>query len=708
MEKIIASAISPAGLDSDILQYLEQQQAPLNLESAIIYYGFPVFKDYEDLSIKSKFVILSKYHGLILLTPSYPHDLEEDDEHLSQLYSFIEAAMKKSKIIRINKKKLALNLDSYLFAADINPDVLGEFENEVLESLEGLREILNDIELETELPARVFNEARSIIEGSKALSRASKRTKLSDDPSTKLNILIALEKEVANFDIEQRKIAISLINGPQRIRGLAGSGKTVVLAMKAAHIHLQHPTKRILFTFYTKSLYGLIKETIARFYRHFAGDEPNWEYIDVLHAWGGRSIDGVCFNACIDNSIGSITFSEARSINPNDPFSVVCEHIESKHISSKYDYILVDEAQDLPNSFFKLCYKLAHGELGQNKNIVWAYDELQSIFNIYQRTPEELFGSCNDGSPRIDLNLFRANLSFGQSNDLVLFKCYRNPLEVLITAHALGMAIYSERPVQMLENVEHWNDVGYEVQGEQSYSVGKRVTIRRERKNSPLSIYEHQTVNEIIQCYRASSMIDECQWIADGVANAIGEGLKPHDILVICLDDRYAKGYFSKISLYLTQKAIRSNNLLSSSAAAPPFLLDEMVTLSTVHRAKGNEAAMVFAVGIDAIYPHRHSRSGRNKLFTAFTRTKAWLRVSGIGNKAQLFFSEINTCIDNSPNLVFEVPDVGEIETIQRDLNAKPQEILKLHELVGDLIEKGYSEDDIQMEMKFSRDKDDE
>jgi superfamily I DNA and RNA helicase len=39
-----------------------------------------------------------------------------------------------------------------------------------------------------------------------------------------------------------------------------------------------------------------------------------------------------------------------------------------------------------------------------------------------------------------------------------------------------------------------------------------------------------------------------------------------------------------------------------------------------VYRAKGNEAAAVFAVGIDAI--ETESRNGRNKIFTASTVIK--------------------------------------------------------------------------------------
>jgi superfamily I DNA and RNA helicase len=701
LEKIIATELPPNGIESQIFTYLEDNLEDLNLENSIIYYGFPVFKDYEDSSVKSKFCILSKSHGLIILNTASSNDITDDDDNLDQLYSFIESALKKSKIIRINKKKLAINLESALYIENLPDDIKDNLENEIVCSLRGIKSLLDGVKIEPEIQGDIFDEVRSIIEGSKALSRASKRIKVSEDPSTKLNFLIALEKEVANFDVEQRKIAISLINGPQRIRGLAGSGKTVVLAMKAAHIHLQHPTKKILFTFYTKSLYGLIRESIARFYRHFAGDEPNWELIEILHAWGGRYIDGVYYNACTDNSISGISFPEAKRQNYSDPFSVVCKDASLKSIEQKYDYILIDEAQDLPNEFFQLCYKLAKGNTGPSKNIVWGYDELQSIFNVYQRTPEELFGSDEDGKPRIDLNAFSSSLSFGQSNDLVLYKCYRNPLEVLVTAHALGFAIYAKKPVQMLENKAHWEDVGYYIEDDKELLVGSKVRIGRKRECSPLSIYEHQSVDDIIQHYEATTVDDECSWIIDRIIEAKNEGIKSHDILIICLDDRNAKTYFSKISLLLVRNGIRSNNLLASSSTAPPFMLEEMITLSTVHRAKGNEAAMVFAIGIDGLYKERELRSGRNKIFTAFTRTKAWLRVTGIGVRARTFFNEIDQSIEESPFLSFEVPSTQEIETIQRDLSSKPQEMIKLNEMVEDLIEKGYSKEDIQLELKL-------
>ncbi|MEN4052701.1 ATP-binding domain-containing protein [Sulfurimonas sp. NWX79] len=697
MEKIIATEIQPEGIDSTILDYLEKNSTELRLENAIIYYGFPIFKDYDDVSIKARLVILSPYHGLILLYPSSEDKIIEDDESLEQLYSFIETSLKRSKIIRINKRNLAIPLDSFLYLSTTNK--YDELENNILTSLSAISETLKEIELDKKLEDNILNESRSIIEGSKALSKTTKREKVSEDPTSKSNILIELEKEISNFDEEQRKIAISLINGPQRIRGLAGSGKTIVLAMKVANIHLQYPNKKILFTFYTKSLYNLIKELITKFYWHYAGTEPNWDLIDILHSWGGRSIDGVAYNACIDNSLEILSFKEAKKISSDDVFQVVCNDIIQHDIQSKYDYILIDEAQDLPNEFFKLCYQLAHGENGNGKNIVWAYDELQSIFNVYQRTPQELFGNDSNGEPCIDLSLFQRDLHATQKNDLVLYKCYRNPLEVLITAHALGFGLYSPQHVQKLEDANHWRDVGYTVEGNQSFDIGDTVTVRRDKENSPLSIYNYQKKEDIIQCYQAEDLREECHWIADKIEEAIKDGLKPQDLLVIVLDDRYVKAYFSKLSLYLSEKGIRSNNLQASTLAAPPFSIKDMVTLSTVHKAKGNEAAMVFAAGLDALYSQRNTIRGRNKLFTAFTRTKAWLRVSGAGENINVFFDEIKQSLDNSPNLRFTIQ---EIRTIQRDLDTNPQEMKEFQQMILDLKKKGYSKE--QLKMLFEKD----
>lgn len=698
MKKIPAMEIRPKGIDTELLSVLEDNEKLLELDNATIYYGFPVYRDYNNAQLRASITILSPKHGIIMLITSVCENIEAIDAELSQLYVHAESSMRKSKILRATKSMLRIPIDCFLYAEDAKEEVL---ENLVLRSTEQMLQCIKKKIIEKELDKDVMEEARAVLEGAKAMPRPAKRIVKNPDAMNKQNILIKLEEEVSNFDVEQRKVAISLIKGPQRIRGLAGSGKTVVLAMKAANIHMQYPDRSILFTFYTKSLYGLIKNTISRFYRHYTGEEPNWKKIDILHAWGGRSIEGVCSNAAIDNDTLSVPFYSAKKANPSDPFMAVCKHIEKADLEPKYDYILVDEAQDLPDQFFRICYKLAKGGCGKEKNIVWAYDELQSIFNVYQRTPKELFGEDEYGNPRIDLDLFRSGLQFGQDNDLVLYRCYRNPLDILLTAHALGFAIYSDQPVQMLENREHWHDVGYIVEGDKELTVGEKVSILRPSQNSPLSIYEHQNSKDLIKTYDAKSFNDECNWICDEILTCINdEGLNPDDIMVISMDDRNARAYFSNMSVTLLKSGVKTNNLLISRLAAPPFSLPNMVTLSTVHRAKGNEAAVVFAVGMDALFPIRRSRQGRNRIFTAFTRAKGWLYATGIGFKAGFFFKEMYESMANSPALRFVVPDSQYIDTIQRDMMTKDTEVLHLIKDIEKLQEMGYTKEQIEIEIQ--------
>ena len=68
---------------------------------------------------------------------------------------------------------------------------------------------------------------------------------------------------------------------------------------------------------------------------------------------------------------------------------------------------------------------------------------------------------------------------------------------------------------------------------------------------------------------------------------------------------------------------------------------------------------MVFTIGVDAIYQNRKQQQARNKLFTAFTRAKGWLRVSGMGSGAAKFKEEIDKALQLMPRMQFIQPDVS-------------------------------------------------
>ncbi|NEQ75928.1 MAG: hypothetical protein F6K23_24575 [Okeania sp. SIO2C9] len=81
--------------------------------------------------------------------------------------------------------------------------------------------------------------ALSILQGAPTLRREIRPEPKKN--SSKAALLRQVELQMEGLDREQHKIAVQIPNGPQRIRGLAGSGKTVVMCMKAAWMHNKHP-----------------------------------------------------------------------------------------------------------------------------------------------------------------------------------------------------------------------------------------------------------------------------------------------------------------------------------------------------------------------------------------------------------------------------------------------------------------------------------
>ncbi|MDD3183675.1 MAG: helicase, partial [Alphaproteobacteria bacterium] len=193
--------------------------------------------------------------------------------------------------------------------------------------------------------------------------------------------LKCLEDSIANLDNLQGRAVIETVDGVQRIRGLAGSGKTIVLALKAAYLHAQHPDWKIAVTFNTRSLKGQFRQLINTFTIEQTNEEPDWDNIHIIHAWGapgGGDRNGLYYSFCQTHGLEYYDFGSAkRQFGQGKEFESACQKAldECTQPSGGYDAILIDEAQDFPPSFLCLCYEMLKPE----KRLVYAYDELQNL-----------------------------------------------------------------------------------------------------------------------------------------------------------------------------------------------------------------------------------------------------------------------------------------------------------------------------------------
>ncbi|WP_078596320.1 DEAD/DEAH box helicase [Evansella clarkii] len=501
-----------------------------------------------------------------------------------------------------------------------------------------------------------------------------------------------IEKEIANLDQWQKKAAFEVPEGPQRVRGLAGSGKTVVLALKAAYLHAQHPEWEIAVTFYTRALGQQFRNMIRNFSFEYLGHEPNFKKLHILHAWGTANEEGVYSVTSRTLNMVPVTFNAAKTkYGREGSFEGICnELLQSMNdtYTPYYDAVLIDEAQDMPKSFFKICYRITKDP----KRIVFAYDELQNLTNDGMPEVKELFGVDKQGAPLVTLD----SAENSAQQDIVLPICYRNSRWTLTLAHALGFGIYRTGGlVQLFKDLKLWDDIGYrKVSGLLEY--GKEVSLKRKDESSPSYFDELVGASEAIEVKSFSNVQEQYYWVAQQIENDIqNEELDYDDILVIFPDAYYSRSEYMDFRKYLLAKNIESL-LAGVTTDRDTFRVDDIVTCANIFRAKGNEAPKVYIVNSEHCATGTEMIKLRNTLFTAITRSRAWVKICGVGNNMKIIESEVNKCIHRDYKLVFKIPTLEELERMQLihgDRSEEEKKIinqaaLNLSEII-ELVEKG-------------------
>ncbi len=679
-------------LSKKVIEFLKSHSEELKIEDLILYYNYPLFRDDENHLVEFEILFFSKSTGVVLIISSDKANVEDiksfsdDIDRLEQIYYIILSRLQVNRTLRKINPKIPQLITRIIYNPFLTKEIKGDDDNiKIINNLDDLIVIFEEREKNINLISDLaFLEICASIDGSKSINIQKKRIITNTSKNRKGFILNKLESGIAIFDRKQKALYIKDLKGPQRIRGLAGSGKTIIIAMKAALIHLKEPDKTILFTFWTKSLYQYVINLIGTFYRQYNNyKEPDWTKISVLHAWGGKYEEGVYYNTCSDLGIPARNFSFAKKLSSN-PFDFLCNELLKLdyEIKPKYDYTLIDEGQDFPPSYIQLCAKLTK----ENKFIV-AYDEFQNIFQTKTLSPEEIFGTNKEGKPNFEFE-----------EDFILYKCYRNPREIIVCAHALGLGIYGDKIVQMLENKEYWEDIGYKIiKGD--LKQGEKIIILRPEENSLRIISDNFSIDEIISFKVFNKVSEEVKFIVKSIAKDIKEeNLRPDDILVIVVDDYLAKNYLKSIQEGLFDEKINCNNIHDDRYSIRDFKIKDCVTLSTVHKAKGNESYSVYVAGVDSLFDEIPEPKERNMLFTAITRSKAWVTITGIGESALKCKEEYDRAIENYPNLIFTYPDEKELKIMRRELEEPSIKKMILQRKLEDFMKnlgEQYSEEEV-------------
>lgn len=282
--------------------------------------------------------------------------------------------------------------------------------------------------------------------------------------------------------------------------------------------------------------------------------------------------------------------------------------------------------------------------------------------------------------------------------DITLPICYRNTPWALTLAHCLGFGIYrKEGLVQLFNDLDLWEDIGYQVvNGQLKY--GQKVTLRRKQSATPNYFEKLIDRSEAIQTKIFSDIYEEYEWVAEEIKKNIEiEELDPDDILVISPDAYHAKTQYSDFRDVLLRKGVNSV-LAGVNADRDTFRIEGSITCSSIYRAKGNEAPMVYIVNSEYCACGTEMITLRNTLFTAITRSRAWVKICGISPMMGNLKAEIDKCILSSYELSFKIPTQVELEKmrlIHRDRTESEKREIKESQLAIQKLTKALKRGDI-------------
>ncbi len=456
--------------------------------------------------------------------------------------------------------------------------------------------------------------------------------------------------------------------GIQRIRGLAGSGKTAMLALKAFHMHYRHPDWNIVITYYSRSLYAQFEKILNDFAIYFQR-EVNPDKIRIMHAWGGRGRPGLYYSLAQRIGVEPETFSTAwylsKSGDTQQAFAGavrrLVESLERKlnegEYKPEYDAILIDEAQDMPEEFFRMVW-LATKE---PKRIAYAYDEMQDLVGKGLPGPKDLFGGQIDFQEEGE-------------NDIWLEKVYRTNRFILLTAHALGFGIYREGgQIQAFDPPSTWAKIGYVVK-EGKLDFGERVVLERKKEaHDPFSerLFPKEKVDEFIQFRVFQSREDELRAVFKQIKKDLAEGVTQNNILVVAYEPTHSRQYYNDLKIYADPDEDVKFHLVGNTTPPEEVFREDSIAVMHIYRAKGLEAPIVYVVGCEEAEPPEHLTISRlttdhvrrrNFIFTAITRAHGWVRIFGSGERAEALRKEFNRLKEKDFTFDFVYPSKGDVE----------------------------------------------
>ena len=463
----------------------------------------------------------------------------------------------------------------------------------------------------------------------------------SEEPET---LLDKIKKKIILFDGEQTRFIYKEIeNKNVNIQGLSGTGKTELLLHKLKEIYTTTNDK-IFLTCHNKILAKSIKVRIPKFFNFMKVEKQiEWDTrLWVGYGWGSQADknSGIYSYICNFYNLEFLRYSK-HNMSFEKACKILLDDIKELKRSSKekfnyaFDYILIDESQDFPKSFFEVC------DLVTSKKVYIAGDIFQDIF-------EDSF------QDRI------------VNADFILNRCYRTEPRTLMFAQALGMGLFEETKFNWLTD-EEWKGSGYIINRDKNNVFLSREPVRRfedlETKNiSSVKIAQIKRMDQIT-----------------GVIKKIktdNPTVQPDDIAIIYLDtDNYIYNSADNLEYEIYKEfGWRVNKGYESKEK-----IENTIFISNKNNVKGLEFPFVICITKKL----QNNLNYRNTLYTMITRSfiQTYLLME-MEDEVEILNKALE--IINQKNYIKTTqPTTDEIEKIKRTIIKQKEESIPYSEFLN-------------------------
>jgi len=382
----------------------------------------------------------------------------------------------------------------------------------------------------------------------------------------------------AVLDIKQERAAKSIGEGHRLLKGVAGSGKTLVMLYRAKLLSMLHPDWNILFLCWNASLINYLEQ----FYEAMGGElrQVTFNYFSQWVRELTQRTSSVRLPTLRDKDEHGQQYYEKLY---RQSISKLLEY-ESTY---GYDAILVDEAQDFEEDYFRLIVQQLNPK---TNSLLICHDHAQ---NIYGK-------GVSWKSLGVDA---RGRVVRLEGKDDRLARNYRNTKEIA----RFAMALYNNRIPYTNEDDEE--------------KVMTKLELSQYPESGPLPTVDF-SVDRETEIKNLITWLKKCvhEW-----------GVNQRDILI-----QYSRRSLSGIDIASIINEVKYSTLgfsvdwiSENMDSKTEFCLEaDTIKFCTVHSAKGMDFEAVAVIGVDDF-----KKNLTSTLYVACTRARKHLRVSGVRNR---------------------------------------------------------------------------